>query len=360
MLTVDEKIAKRLRQDVISGRLPLGARLPDRLALAQRYGAGLATVQVAVARLVTEGFLHVGARRQGTFVAQRPPHLYHYKVVFPFGPQMRPGFWQVLHDEVQRVAAAGTVDISCWFGLGGHGQQAEYAALVQAVVQQRLAGLIFASSAYELRGTPVLDQPGLPRAMVAVADEHPGIPKIAVDHADFFRRAAAYLRAQGCRRLALLCASEGPLGGAGLAALGQRELAAAGFSVRPEWVQFVNPAMPLAANHCTQLLLRAAPPHRPDGLLVADDTLVAAATAGLAALDRRTPLPVVAMANFPAVPVSAVPVVHLGFDVPGMLQTLMDHIAALRRGETPPDFTPVPAQFAAEYAPLAAARAVAG
>jgi len=60
------QIADDLRDQVTSGRLPLGARLPSGRALARQYGVALMTAQSAVQRLKDEGLVY--STGQGNFV----------------------------------------------------------------------------------------------------------------------------------------------------------------------------------------------------------------------------------------------------------------------------------------------------
>lgn len=61
------RIAAVLREDIVSGRLPPGARLPNEVELASRFAVHRHTLRQAVRQLVLEGHLHVQQGR-GTFV----------------------------------------------------------------------------------------------------------------------------------------------------------------------------------------------------------------------------------------------------------------------------------------------------
>lgn len=56
-LTRTDETAQALRAAIASGELPVGARLPGELALAERYGVGRITVRRAVAELENEGLV---------------------------------------------------------------------------------------------------------------------------------------------------------------------------------------------------------------------------------------------------------------------------------------------------------------
>src|SRR5215471_1824603 len=74
-------IAGTLRSNITSGEWRPGQQLPTRPELLSTFDAGMATVQRALDRLMTDGFIETTNR--GTFVSSHPPHLYRYAIVFP-------------------------------------------------------------------------------------------------------------------------------------------------------------------------------------------------------------------------------------------------------------------------------------
>ncbi|GLC23723.1 GntR family transcriptional regulator [Roseisolibacter agri] len=66
-----QQVAADLRQRIVAGVLPVGARVPPHRELARHYDVSLITINKALAGLVSEGVLHSRVGR-GTFVAVRP------------------------------------------------------------------------------------------------------------------------------------------------------------------------------------------------------------------------------------------------------------------------------------------------
>ena len=91
-------------------------------------------------------------------------------------------------------------------------------------------------------------------------------------------------------------------------------------------------------------MMAANPKDRPDSLLILDDNLVEAATAGLVDAGVRVPrdMTVVARCNFPHPAPSAVPVMRVGYDVRELLSVCLDGLMRQRRGEPVPDITWIP------------------
>ena len=66
-----QEVAADLREQIRSGRLPVGGRLPGERLLCEEYGAALGTVRRAVRELKEEGLLG-SVPAKGTYVLRRP------------------------------------------------------------------------------------------------------------------------------------------------------------------------------------------------------------------------------------------------------------------------------------------------
>ena len=77
-----------LRGEIHAGVLAPGQRLPSRVELKERFGTTLLTVQRAMMVLAQEGYVRP-VDRSGTFVADNPPHISHYALVFPVAEDLR-------------------------------------------------------------------------------------------------------------------------------------------------------------------------------------------------------------------------------------------------------------------------------
>ena len=200
---------------------------------------------------------------------------------------------------------------------------------------QRLAGIIFATSPHLLRGTPLLDEPGMPRVAVTTASDD-RIPAIYVDHRQFFDRAVARLQAHQCRRIAVLTAGTYPdqhqLAPDKLA---RDSLVAHGCETPAYWFQAAHPNTPWQMRRIVHLMMQPTPPNRPDALIVADDTLVEPTTRGLHDAGVRVPddVEVLAQCNYPLSPSAATPVTRLGFETHVLFDRCFEAIDAQRHGE---------------------------
>src|SRR6185295_14480614 len=78
-------VVAAIRGRILSGALQPGARLPTQFDLLAEFRVSSVTVQSALHRLTADGFIEPRGRH-GTFVAERPPHLNNYALVFDSHP----------------------------------------------------------------------------------------------------------------------------------------------------------------------------------------------------------------------------------------------------------------------------------
>jgi DNA-binding LacI/PurR family transcriptional regulator len=344
-------VERVLRERILANRLPSGGRLPNRTDLLGEMQCSPLTLQRAIDGLRDDGFVHTRGRA-GTFVVPHPPHLHRIGLVLPHrAVDGAPAslFWTALLRVAKDLERETTHQLPVMFDSRTHAHAADYAELERHVTERLVAGLIFLALPHaSLAGTPVLVQPGIARAMVALpnpeADDE--IPCVFVDFKSFIDRALARLKARGRRRVALL--ATGFLDDIDQHFL--QEAARLGLETRPHWVQVVHQDTRPWANNLVQLLFSGPARERPDALIVLDDHLLEAATAGLRAVGETVwrGVDVMAHCNYPALPRAAVPVIWLGFPARQVLKQCMEQIERQRAGLKPQRLVMVPAQFAEE------------
>ena len=112
-------ISDHLRRQIIDGQLSLGGRLPTQVQLAERFRVSGVTIQRALDRLTREGFIYTRGRN-GTFVADRPPHLFSYGVVFRDAPSVgRSRYHDLLESLALRLRRAGDKRVTLFNGISG-------------------------------------------------------------------------------------------------------------------------------------------------------------------------------------------------------------------------------------------------
>lgn len=328
-------ILDALRTRIVAGEWSPGSRLPIRAELEQQFGVSGVTMQKALDQLNRDGFTY-GKRRWGTFVAENPPHLSRYGIVFSGRPGTSPmwvRFWTALINEAANLQESRSRQMPVFYGVDGHSDSEDYQRLLQELRHQRLAGLIFPSLPFLLSDTPVMLEPDLPRVAIMGPDARfPQIAPLVLDWKSFIERALDYLASRGRRRIAVLTA---PGQQRDFSEYLQQGLAARQLETRPYWLQEVSQNNVQSAQACVNLLLHGRADERPDGLIIADDNLVEYGAAG--AMDAGVQLgkdaDVVAHCNFPW-PTSQSPGIRrLGFDARRLLEQSIEIIDRQRRGE---------------------------
>ncbi len=337
-------ITAALRREILDGTLRPGDRLPTREFLEKRFVVSSVTLQRAMDSLVRDGFILSDGRR-GTSVATDPPHLYRCGLVFPERPgRMRwPSYWTALQRVANELPPAAGHTLAVYYGA----DRDELSTLAADVLAHRVAGLIFPVSPYMFRGTPVLDEPGIPRVAVMPATASmPVDVRVDLDGQAFIARALDRLKAEGCRQIAVITLPNMPP--AWFAAL-DAGLARRRLQTRPYWRLSAGSEAPECARGLAHLLL-AVPGQRPDGLIIADDNLVEHVEAGLIDSGVRMPqdVRIVAHCNFPFPTPSPLPVHRLGYDMRELLRQAMAQIGRMRRGQKPVNCVSVPPVFAEE------------
>ena len=356
-----ERVVSTLRARIVSGLLKPGDRLPTHKELEDYFEAAPLTILDAMAALRETGFIESRPRR-GTFVAAHPPHLTRFALTFPWAAKLEVSqFARALSNEAGRLNNGGR-EFLVFHDIGGHDDVEDYQLLLRHLNNDALAGIIFGTSplAYptSLEGLPLLTTPGLPRVSIALPSPDIPIPCVYADLANFLPRAFRALAGQGRHRLAILFLSDN-YGSRPPFETWRRLARAHGLELKPQWVHGIQNSSAWSAEPLTHLLFdarRAA--DRPDALVIGDDNLVPAATAGLVAAGVRVPacgerrrtedVCVIAHTNFPHPTPSVVPVTRLGYDVRKLLATCVERLEQQRRGETPPMGTLLPAVFEEE------------
>ena len=344
-----EAVLEHLRQRIVGGELSPGAALPSHHEIERRFQATPATVQEAMRILRAEGFVETRPRR-GTFVVRHPPHLCNYALAFPWDPRRRGSqFYRAICLEAARVKGIAR-RISVFHNIESHVDVEDYARLASLVRAQRLAGIVFAARPFGLlEGTPLLDEPGMPRVVIESRNLMDTAPTVYPDLPAFLPAALARLAADGRRRVAVITATAEESPEPPVEAF--CELAAErGLLTRPHWLQAVSVLVPAWGRQVARLLFAGERGERPDALVVTDDNLVPAVTAGVTASGVRVPrdVEVVAHTNFPHPTPSAVPAIRLGYDIRSLVALCLERIDQQRRGERPPRRTLLPPLFERE------------
>ena len=326
-----QRVVDAIRQKILSGAYPTGSQIPIQTELVKEFQLSSVTVQEAVHELKRQGFL-TAKRRLGTFIAEIPPHLNNYALVFPHDPlrsEVWGNFYESLRLEGQRINEAGVKNVGFYFGIEEFDRSEDYVRLVGLVRNQQISGIIFASPPVHLEATPLLTDPDMPR--VAIGD---GIGKFNIPFVrprTSIAKAARHLAARGAKMIAFFSTVTEQIDEW---LRTQPDLAGLGIGTREQWCFAISAAKPRTARNCTRLLMDLPEADRPDGIIVMDDHFTEAVEQGvLSAGDGAArQCKIISICNFPDRFSHQLPISRFGCEAGDILQACIEVIDQQRAG----------------------------
>ncbi len=346
-------ISKALCRQIVDGELPPGTQLPKRVELERTFSVSPVTLQRALQQLMDDGFIYAKAGL-GTFVAKNPPHLSRYGLAFPTHPNIREtwtSFYTALNNAALDMQRKNPGAITIYYGLERPEHQADRDRLIQDIQTHRLAGLAFTFSPKNFQGTPILDEPRLPR--VAIMREPAfGMPAVMLDGMSFASKGVEYLAERGRKKMAIIVAATPAT--QGIITSINRSAAALGISVQPYWTHAVHIGAADWARNVVHLMTMLPKDKQPDCMFITDDNLVPHATAGLLAGGISVPgdMDVVGHGNFPWLTPSVVSAKRIGFDARSVLALCLENVDKQRKRIACDAVTIVPARLDVEMEPV--------
>ncbi|RMD85051.1 MAG: GntR family transcriptional regulator [Lentisphaerae bacterium] len=321
-----------IRSKIIAGELKPGEQLPRRHDLQKQFKVSYLTVQRAVTRLVNSGYLKA-IPSQGTFVSQRPPHLYRYAIILPFretDPEYVK-FWDALKEAAQHFKGEGAVDspqFDFWEGIGWEHDTEEFRRLEMMVEEHFYGGILFTTEPFQLKRTSLLEYPSIPRVAIrSKMENNPHLGEIIFNSPVFFERAMERLARKGCRRLAMIAVPGHTQYLKNIDDLCRRYC----IEMPPGFLQYSHQHLPFSAYHIVRLLLEETS-LPPEGLIVSDDNLEDSVIQALKDLGVSVPrdLQLVVHCNFPAPPSPIPSIDRLGYDATEILRSALAHFRQMR------------------------------
>jgi len=325
-----------MRQKILGGSWEPGARIPIKPELCRQFGASDGTIQTALDRLATEGFLR-SRGRLGTFVCDHPPHLSRIGLVFET-PEYSNIWAETLAGVARQFVGDESKQFKCYFdcsmadGMPSPGVR----ELEDDLVHGRLAGLVLTGSPLPLMGTEVLRRQGVARVCIGNSDLSTtrAIPTIEFASPDSL--AMKLFRDKGRKRLGLFTTFQHSGAQTDLTLQCANKH---GLATHRRWVHYLEPHSASVGRPIAELLMSLPACDRPDAIYVNDDHLINHVALGIADSGRRVPdeLDLISHVNFPTHGCSAVPVTRLGIDNDALLRTAVELLdLQLQRRQVPP------------------------
>ena len=224
-------------------------------------------------------------------------------------------------------------------GVDGHADSEDYRELLADIARSRLAGLIVIAPTDEVQMSDLIQVPQLPT--VALLGRPIGqVPVVHAEPRSFYRNALNVMRRQGRRKPAVIAFHKHlPL----VAEL----IREADFEPMPHLLQAANLQSPQSVNNLVRLLARDS---EVDTLIIADDTLIEHAQAGLVAAGVNVPedLLLIEQCNWPWPVPSVLPSTRIGFDITELLDQCMKLLDTVKNKQDVPRETVVQARIVSQ------------
>ena len=321
-----------LRKGLLSGRLAAGSRLPSVRDLAETYGVAGTTVHRCLQELTAAGFLSTHGRN-GTRVVDHPPHRCRFGLVLPELPGADGTYvtrhWQAKAVAARAISTTPAQQVELFHGINGHPELPEHQALLQALDEQRLAGLIVVDED-RIRDWLVPARQRVPVVGVNVVAGKPAIGQLFLDQADFLNYALEAVAKRGLRRVAVCL----DVNGVSQAATLQARAKALNLDLPLQRILCLPVTAVEWAPHVIASCFSGPVQDHPEALILGDEIGIPAVGA---ALNSRNIGPVfqVHIANLPLPALSKRPALRLGWDNRAYLLQAMALITAWHEHRQP-------------------------
>ena len=320
-----------MREKIRSGVWGPGQRLPIRSELVTQYNTTVATLQKAMDELAADGFI-ISAGKRGTFVANEPPNLSTFAVVFQEAASTawEDTLWTIFVSQKRRLEKQFDLKFSLYHLEENNMASEDFLRLTADARFQRLAGVIFLECPKSYMTAPLLAAQ-LP--CVAFTRENlPGINTIWADYGGLLRLAFDWLHGEKCSRIAAIANLDLPFD----YMIGVAQYAARfGLNIPREW----QLGLPLGEAHSQwgenliRLLMAGTPDKRPDGLIIVNENLWGLVTNTLQRMNIQIgrDIRLALHANLPSTVHSQLGVARFGFDIDALINGCLTELRRFRK-----------------------------
>lgn len=332
-----DRLLKIFKEKVESGEWAPGERIPKRNEIAKEYNFSLTTVHKVFEELARIGYISCQGRR-GTFLSENLPYLNHFLIIFPceresteWSPYFESFYKSAMHWE-------GEERFSLLYG----SSKDILPQLRELHAKLAIAGAFVLGTQW---GDPLeLDWPvGLPWCISSWKSRHQDEFTVVFNHDLFVQTSLDILKENNATSL---CVFDIPTGPAYLFARLQNASFKLGWNIPPSRLFEVHPHSNTGASSIIHILSELE--DRPDGILIMNDQLIETVKESLRAFESSWTPVIVSHAN-KIVHRSLTPdVIHVTYNVPGILESTMRKIKTHRSGGKVDPTTPLEIQVFSE------------
>lgn len=320
--TKTNDLTQKLREFIAQEKYLPGDRLPTVSDLEKRFQVSRTVVQSSIGQLRQEGSIEA-IDRQGLFVSERPPHL--SKIILGFATPRDDKEWDQFLITFEETLAAFNhrwqgFEIDIRTGIKNV-EGPIYTSIIQDVTAGRCAGLITVGMEKTILENQMLINSKVPKAAICPFSHHPAFSSVVTAGDIFWQRAFDCLQGKGAERIAVLDYPQA-------LESTKNHFLKPEFRPRESWILGAFPGCHYANTNLIKLLFDGHKNERPNGLIIGNDNLEVEVLRGLteAGIMVGRDVHVVSQCNWPMLKSSPLPVIHLGYDVPALLDAAVNAI----------------------------------
>ena len=321
-----------VRNQIISGALNPGVRLPAVRELAATYGVAGTTIHRCLQELTVAGFLSTHGRN-GTRVVDFPPHRHRFGLVLPRLPLADGSYlerhWQAKAVAAQVISTQSPRKFEIFHGINSHPELPQHVSLLAAIAERRLAGLIILDEKLIVDWL-VPASLSIPVVGVNLVKGRPWVGNLLLELEVLLDHALAAVARQGLRRTAVLF----DVGSHRQIPKTQARAGALGLDLPHRHIQCLPTNGPEWATQAIAGLFDCPASQQPEALILTDEISIPAVES---ALDERGIGSIfqVHLANFPLPSISRRPALRLGWDHRRFLLRAMEMMDAWHANKHP-------------------------
>lgn len=339
-----QQVADDLRNQIVTGKLLPGQKLPTFDVLIAQYEVSRTIMQGAIAQLRELGFIRSDGRR-GMFVEQYPPHLYRYGILFPGHPGDK--YWSrfntsLINEATRLQSQTPGYRFEFYYDLHKKQTSEHLGRLASDVENNALAGVMEMPFCEEVVEQLQIKQSNVPLIHLFGSLQSTRLPSITTSSELSIRdEVLPWFGSNGCKRLAVLNLVDHPMESM-LDMIG-----ASGLQTQRGWMQYISRDHAELARRMVWLLFEAPAHERPDSLLIMDDNLIEHAMAGLVDCNIKpgTDVFVAAHHNWPCESPCMLPLKRYSFHAGQFLVMACRILDQIRSHESVPIYQFLPAIF---------------
>jgi len=224
-------IREQLLNEIRSGRVAPGERLPSERTLAEQYGVSRVTVREALQGLAVEGIVERVPGRGTRVVAPSRPDA--AKVIGLVLPNLRTEFYGAVAEAFLKALEGSPYEVAVRVH---DDDQAKFDDTVRSLVERSVAGLgVVIPRTCRESGIKILERLNLPRALLMRGIPHLAVDQVIIDNVRVGQLATSHLIGLGHRRIAHLALLDYAVGKDRLSGY-RRALSDAGIPYDPDLV----------------------------------------------------------------------------------------------------------------------------